>query len=145
MPEPAPPKPLVLPPLLYGGFLAAGIILHLIVPWRAFGRWGIGLAAGALLVAAGAALLVWAVCTFQPVGGIVEHGPYAHTRNPMYLAFALVYFGVALAVNSLWPVALLPVVLGTLHYGVIRIEESYLEARFGDAYAAYRTRVRRWL
>ena len=32
-----------------------------------------------------------------------------------------------------------------MRYGVVAREEAYLEERFGDAYRAYKTRVRRWL
>jgi protein-S-isoprenylcysteine O-methyltransferase Ste14 len=39
---------------------------------------------------------------------------------------------------------MLPLAL-TIRYGVVRREEAYLERRFGDAYRAYKTRVRRWL
>jgi len=35
--------------------------------------------------------------------------------------------------------------LFVMHHGVIKPEERYLEAKFGDAYRQYRARVRRWL
>ena len=35
--------------------------------------------------------------------------------------------------------------LALLHWGVVLREESYLEAKFGDAYLGYKARVRRWL
>jgi protein-S-isoprenylcysteine O-methyltransferase Ste14 len=41
-------------------------------------------------------------------------------------------------------VALVPL-LFVMHYGVIKPEERYLEAKFGEAYRQYRSRVRRWL
>jgi protein-S-isoprenylcysteine O-methyltransferase Ste14 len=48
-------------------------------------------------------------------------------------------------VNSLWPLLLLLPVLVVLDWGVIRREERYLDAEFGDPYRRYRTRVRRWI
>jgi protein-S-isoprenylcysteine O-methyltransferase Ste14 len=39
---------------------------------------------------------------------------------------------------------MLPLAL-TIRYGVVAREEVYLERRFGDAYRAYKMRVRRWL
>ena len=47
--------------------------------------------------------------------------------------------------NSMWPLALLPIVLGLLFLLVIRREEAYLADAFGEQYASYRERVRRWL
>lgn len=148
------PKPITKPPYLYLGFLAAGIILHFIMPLKIFGRFWIGPAAGLPLVLAGVLLVIWAVRTlqkshvdprFKPVGNIVMAGPYDYTRNPMYLAFTLIYAGISLAVNSFLPFLLLPFLLGLMHYGVIRREERYLGERFGEEYRAYRGRVRRWL
>lgn len=148
------PKPIAKPPYLFAGFLAAGIILHFVAPLAIFGRFWIGLAVGLLLVLAGALLLTWAVRTFlasrvnprfKPVGAIVSGGPYGYTRNPMYFSFTLIYGGVAFAVNTFWPLILLPFLIGLMHYGVIRREERYLEAAFGDEYRGYRSRVRRWL
>jgi protein-S-isoprenylcysteine O-methyltransferase Ste14 len=47
--------------------------------------------------------------------------------------------------NTAWPMVTLLPVLGMINFGVIRREERYLEARFGDAYRRYRSRVRRWV
>lgn len=147
-------KPITKPPYLYLGFLVAGIILHFIMPLAIFDRFWVGLAVGLPLVLAGALLITWAVRAllaarvvprFKPVENIVSGGPYGYTRNPMYLAFTLIYAGIALAVNSYWPLILLPFLLVLMHYGVIRREEHYLEERFGEKYRVYRGRVRRWI
>jgi len=45
--------------------------------------------------------------------------------------------------NTLWPLVILVPVLLIVHYGIIRGEERYLEAQFGDAYRGYCARVRR--
>ena len=55
------------------------------------------------------------------------------------------YVGLVVFVNSLWPLVLLPVVIGMVQRQVIAREEAYLEAKFGDEYRAYKGRVRRWL
>ncbi|MFI5210728.1 MAG: methyltransferase family protein, partial [Gemmatimonadales bacterium] len=67
------------------------------------------------------------------------------SRNPMYVGMTLLYLGIALWANSLWPLLLLPAVLVVMRRGVIAREEAYLERRFGDEYRSYRARVRRWL
>jgi protein-S-isoprenylcysteine O-methyltransferase Ste14 len=85
------------------------------------------------------------VPTWMPTTALVTGGPYRISRNPIYLALTLVYLGLALAWGSLWPVVLLAPLLIVMRYGVIGREERYLEARFGDAYRAYRAAVRRWI
>jgi protein-S-isoprenylcysteine O-methyltransferase Ste14 len=81
----------------------------------------------------------------RPASRLVVEGPYRFSRNPMYLGLTTLYLGVALMLNSVWVLALLPGVLLLLQTGVIRREERYLEGAFGPGYQAYRTRVRRWL
>jgi protein-S-isoprenylcysteine O-methyltransferase Ste14 len=83
--------------------------------------------------------------TNQPARVLVTTGIYGWTRNPIYLAFFLVYGGIGIVVRSPWILILaLPLAI-TIRYGVIAREEAYLEKRFGDAYRDYKARVRRWL
>ena len=81
----------------------------------------------------------------KPVSAFVVTGPYRFTRNPMYVSLAALYLGVALFINSWWPVVLLPVVLIVIQRAVIAREERYLRERFPAEYPAYCSRVRRWL
>ena len=108
-----------------------------------------------MLVVAGMGLSVWGIITFRlartsiipsrPASRLVENGPYRFTRNPMYTGLTLAYLGVAAMMNSAWPLLALPVVLALLVRLVVRREEAYLHDAFGEEYAAYRGRVRRWL
>jgi protein-S-isoprenylcysteine O-methyltransferase Ste14 len=75
---------------------------------------------------------------------LVVGGPYAFSRNPMYVAPTLVYVGIALAANAAWPPLLLPAVLPVTHVVVVR-EERCLEPQFGPAYRRHKTSVRRYL
>ena len=81
----------------------------------------------------------------QPSLAIVTDGPFRFSRNPMYLATTGLYLGTTLLVNTPWPLVLLPPMLLILHWGVVRREERYLEAKFGEPYRAYKSRVRRWV
>ncbi len=65
-------------------------------------------------------------------------GPYAHTRNPLYLGSLLIAFGFALAARSLWIAAVLLALFAAIYIPVIRSEEEYLRRVFPefDAYAA---------
>jgi protein-S-isoprenylcysteine O-methyltransferase Ste14 len=75
---------------------------------------------------------------------LVDSGPYAYSRNPMYVAWTLSCVGVALVAGTAWPLLLLPVVLIVTHIVVLQ-EERNLERRFGAAYQRYKTSVRRYL
>jgi protein-S-isoprenylcysteine O-methyltransferase Ste14 len=98
---------------------------------------------------------LWGILTFRRAGTtmfpfeqasrLVQDGPYRFTRNPMYLGGTLTYVGIAIAMNVAWPLLLLPLVLSALYVMVIREEERYLANAFGEDYASYRTRVRRWI
>lgn len=81
----------------------------------------------------------------RPASQIVSHGIYAHTRNPMYVGFTLVYLGGVLLLASAGALMLLPLVLILLYRLVIVREERHLRAAFPRAHAEYCTRVRRWL
>jgi protein-S-isoprenylcysteine O-methyltransferase Ste14 len=81
----------------------------------------------------------------QPTLAIVTDGPFRVSRNPMYLASTGLYLAVTLLFNAVWPLVLLPLMLIALHWGVIRREERYLEAKFGAPYREYQSRVPRWL
>jgi len=111
--------------------------------------------AGAALAVAAVALALWAVATlarhrtpvdpYRPTLRVVRAGPYAWSRNPIYLAFALGEAGIGLALGWWWVLALGPLVLLALHLLVVRREEAYLAGKFGAAYEEYRASTRRWL
>jgi protein-S-isoprenylcysteine O-methyltransferase Ste14 len=145
------------PPLLFVLGIVAGWLLHRAFPLSLIGSAGRSGAAlvGWLLIALGTALSFRAVATFRgarttiqpnrPASTLVTHGPFRFSRNPMYLGLSLVYLGVTLLMNSIWPLLFLPLVIAVLHSTVIRKEERYLAATFETAYDEYRRRVRRWL
>lgn len=110
---------------------------------------------GWALVLGGLALLAWAGFTFarartaiypnRPARLLVQSGPYGFSRNPMYVGLTAAYLGGTLLMNSAWPLLVLPMVLISISYFVIRREERYLEGAFGESYREYSRRVRRWL
>jgi protein-S-isoprenylcysteine O-methyltransferase Ste14 len=85
------------------------------------------------------------VPTNQPSRALVTAGIHGWTRNPIYLGMFLIYGGIGLAARSPWTLVLTLPLAVTIRYGVVAREEAYLERRFGDAYRAYKARVRRWL
>ena len=69
-------------------------------------------------------------------------GPYAYTRNPLYLGSILIAFGFALAARSLWIAVALALLFLVIYWPVILGEEEYLRAQF-PGYAEYVHRVPR--
>lgn len=144
------------PPLIY--VMALGLawllnnrVAHLNIPYQ----FGPPVAYLAVFVLVGASILVWAAGLFRRAGtptlpmrstaAIVESGPYQLTRNPMYVALAFIYLGVGIMIAGGWALVLLPVVLTVVYLCVIRREERYLSAKFGQQYLDYKGRVGRWL
>ncbi len=147
---------IALPPLIFLGFLATATVLEAIVPLpvvaaHPFPRY----LAGAALVACGFVMIAMGTQCFLAAGtnipptlpttALVVDGIYRRTRNPLYLGMILVYLGLGVAAGSLWAIGLVVPLLWVINTGVIAREERYLERKFGDAYRAYNTRVRRWI
>lgn len=143
------------PPLLFAGALAAGAALEWIAPFRPAASWAWRVAFGLPWIVVGAVLLLAALrslraagTTMSPFGGstaVVTKGPYAFTRNPIYLGMVAVYVGIAFVFGLVWGLLLLPAVFLLVDAAIVRREEAYLAERFGGAYLDYRRRVRRWL
>jgi hypothetical protein len=69
-------------------------------------------------------------------------GPYAYTRNPLYLGSMLIAFGFAVAAHSWWTALALAVLFALIYLPTIRSEEEFLRGRFSD-YGEYAKRVPR--
>ncbi len=82
---------------------------------------------------------------YKAASSLVTSGPFRYSRNPIYVSDWLIYAGVTLLMQSLWPLLLAPLVWGLMRYFVITHEETHLQAKFGDTYRAYAARVRRWI
>lgn len=145
---------IVRPPLIYLGAIALGLLLHFAWPVRLVFR-AASVPLGSTVVLVAVALFLYAVRTFRtadtPVRGnrpttmIVCTGPYRYSRNPIYLSFSLLQFGVALWVNSPWLLVTLIPAVALMALVVIPREEHYLETYFPSNYLPYKASVRRWL
>lgn len=86
--------------------------------------------------------------TLDPHGSakqLVLSGIYRFTRNPIYLGFLLMVIGLPLNSGLYWGIVMAPFYMVTMNRLVIEREETYLEKKFKDQYASYKSRVRRWL
>lgn len=92
---------------------------------------------GATLSLLGVALRGWAAGFIHKDRELSTAGPYAHTRNPLYLGSFLIGLGVSVAAGR-WELLLLFGVFYVLVYGrVIRGEARALGEQFGESYARY--------
>ena len=89
----------------------------------------------------GVLLRGWAAGHLEKGSRLATSGPYAFTRNPLYLGSTLIGSGFALAGRSVIMAAAFIVLLGVVYAPVIRREERFLSQKFGDAYAGYARRV----
>ena len=148
------PGVLIFPPILFGICVVGGTILHRVCPYRLpLEPWMRGL--GGALGLAAVVLAIWGERTMKAAGtnvrpnlpalAIVSNGPFAFTRNPLYLAVLTLFAGIGIALASPAFLAVLPPLVLVLRFGVVAREERYLEAKFGDVYRDYKTRVRRWI
>ena len=143
------------PPLLYLVPLVVGLVIHLLVPIRVLPLGWVQLAVGLPLMGAALALVLSAIWVMKragtsfspdtPTTALVKRGPYRLSCNPSYVALTILYVGLALAVNALWILVLVPIALAAISLGVINREERYLERKFGQEYLPHRAKVRRWV
>jgi protein-S-isoprenylcysteine O-methyltransferase Ste14 len=147
------------PPVAYLGPLLLGLLLNRRIPAPFLPRWSTRIV-GLPLIGGGVLLGGWTFRRMRhadtpvigepfvpgrPTSNLIQEGPFHYTRNPGYLAGAMVYAGVASLANALWVLLLLPVVLLTMQRTAIEREERYLEGTFGEEYLSYKARVRRWI
>ena len=78
------------------------------------------------------------------IGKIVDDGPFAISRNPVFVGQALLFVGLFFVFPGVVSLALTIALLVAIHLQV-RIEERVLASNLGEPYAAYVRRVPRWL
>ncbi|MFK7966428.1 MAG: isoprenylcysteine carboxylmethyltransferase family protein [Burkholderiaceae bacterium] len=76
---------------------------------------------------------------------LVVHGIYQRTRNPMYVGILLILCAWGLFLGSILSFAMIPVFVVYMNRYQIIPEERYMRANFGEEYAQYVSRVRRWI
>jgi protein-S-isoprenylcysteine O-methyltransferase Ste14 len=114
------------------GFVFAGVFLWLARPTSKT------LLVSLLLVVPGVWLRAYAAGYVRKNAELTRTGPYAYTRNPLYLGSTMIAFGFAAAASS-WPILVaLAVMFAAIYLPTIRSEELYLRQHFAgfDEYAA---------
>ena len=151
------PRVIAPPPLIALAALLLGLALDWLLPsfiLRGIFWFWTRLMIGAILIAAGTTLAIFAVRSFRRAGTNVEpwkpaltlvtSGIFAWIRNPMYLALIVLVAGIAISLGSDWMLVLVVPAALILHFGVVKREERYLETKFGESYRSYTHRVPRY-
>lgn len=146
------PGPLDLPPVWLA--LAIGLVwlLDALVPWGLFGPsaglFGAALAGAGLILMAAAALHMLArrttVIPKNDPAALVTSGVFRLSRNPIYLADALILAGAILWWDVPHGVPLLIAFIALIQHRFILDEESRLRRLFGAEYDRYAARTGRW-
>ncbi|MGA7523988.1 MAG: isoprenylcysteine carboxylmethyltransferase family protein [Acidobacteriaceae bacterium] len=114
-----------------------GFVFAVFYFWLARPSW-MFLGLSLILVVPGLLLRGYASGYVKKNAELTVTGPYAHTRNPLYLGSMLIAAGFAVASRSIWIAAVLIVLFLAIYIPVIRGEEEYLRSVFPgfDAWAA---------
>ncbi len=142
------------PPLVFLILIVLALILHRIFPLSfPYAEWlsylGSAVLFGSALLLASLFFAFRRVKThiepWKPTSHIITTGIFGYSRNPIYLAFCLISFGLALLVNSVWVLLSILPSAYLVYVIAIKKEESYLAQKFGEEYLDYKRQVRRWL
>jgi len=107
---------------------------------------------GLVLIAAGTALRLWAVRHIGVVsrtraarlGHLILTGPYAWTRNPLYVGNFLLWTGFGLCAEVPWILPFAWIIFALQYSAIVRWEEHLLAESFPTDYSTYAAKVRRW-
>lgn len=142
------------PPAIYGAGMLLGFVLGAIWPMHPPGG-AIGVFVGVVMLLGSLALGGWSIVHMRATGQdprpwkptpiLITDGPYAWSRNPIYLAMSALCVGVGLIAGNSWVVGMVVPVVQLVERFVIVPEERYLEQRFEEAYRIYARSVRRWI
>src|ERR671912_479400 len=122
------------------GFLCAAVFLLLARPRP------LTLAVGGAVALVGLSLRAWAAGHIRKNAELAVSGPYAHTRNPLYLGSMVMGLGFTVAAaGTWWLFALFAGLFAALFLGiylpVMRVESATLAELFGDEFDAYAREV----
>jgi protein-S-isoprenylcysteine O-methyltransferase Ste14 len=118
-----------------------GFVFAVLYFWLARPSWRF-LALGAILIVPGLLIRALASGHVRKNEALATSGPYAYTRNPLYLGSLLIGIGFAVAARSWWVGVVLVVMFFAIYLPVIRGEEVFLREKFPE-FEEYAHRVPR--
>jgi protein-S-isoprenylcysteine O-methyltransferase Ste14 len=96
---------------------------------------------GLAVAAVGEMIRLWAAGHIEKTQTLATGGPYAHTRNPLYVGSTVMALGAAIAADNAIVVAAVVVYFGVFYPAVIAEESKFLRGKFGDDYDAWAREV----
>lgn len=144
----------ILPPTYLLIAIVSMVVLHFLAPlaslipfpWNMLGLIPFVIGVGINMLADNAFKRVnTTVKPYETSTTLITDGVFRVTRNPMYVGFVLILFGIAIFIGSLSPyliVLLFPIVMEKMF---ITVEEQMLEETFGKNWLDYKQKVKRWL
>lgn len=139
------------------GTIVACLILDRVVPigWETAQVTALMRATGWVLIVCALAIDAWALMTFRrhranimphrPATALIMDGPFAHSRNPIYLANIMLTAGLGFAIGSRWFLLGAAVLFFMLTEWAVKREERHLAAAFPQLWRDYSAAVRRWI
>ena len=120
-----------------------GFVFAVLYFWLARPTWTF-IALGAIAIVPGLLIRALASGHVRKNEALATSGPYAYTRNPLYLGSLLIGVGFAVAARSWWVGVALVVMFFAIYVPVIRDEEGFLRRTFPE-FEEYARRVPRML
>jgi protein-S-isoprenylcysteine O-methyltransferase Ste14 len=118
-----------------------GFVFAVLYFWLARPTWR-SISFGAVLIVPGLLVRALASGHVRKNEALATSGPYAYTRNPLYLGSLLIGVGFAVAARSWWVGAVLIAMFFAIYLPVIRDEETFLRGKFPE-FEEYARRVPR--
>jgi protein-S-isoprenylcysteine O-methyltransferase Ste14 len=151
------PNTIPWPPIIYLSAAAVGVVAQRVMPmpWVESDLASALQILGAALVAAAIALDVTTLATFRKhkttvmpnkaATNLITSGPFAWSRNPIYVGNTALVLGAGFYFGNVWLVGLAFVAAFITQKLAVEREEKHLAAKFGDVWESYAARVRRWV
>ena len=108
-----------------------GFLMAIVYIWLAHPTW-MSIGVGTLVTLPGVLLRALASGHVKKNEELTTSGPYAYTRNPLYLGSLIMAVGFAIAAQSLWILALMLVMFFAIYLPVIQSEEQFLRGKFAN-------------
>lgn len=142
------------PPLIFVAAALGAVGLGYVVPAGLGAPWwlrwaGVGVMLGGIGLDLAASFAMWRgranILPHRAATALVTGGPFAISRNPIYLGNTTILLGAGLAFDTLWPIMAAGLAAGAVTRLAILREEAHLAAKFGAAWTDYAGRVPRWI